>query len=471
MMQDDERLIAANAAEFGDAYPQLPFVAPPQAAAAERRRQELLGELAGRIALSCQDTKPHLGPLSPGCAICSRGQWSCLFVNGICNGRCFYCPTTQTAKSEPMTNSLRFPNPKDYVDYLATFGFAGASITGGEPLLTFDRTIDYVRKIKNRFGSTIHLWLYTNGMLATEEKIGQLADAGLDEIRFDISADHYSLTHLELARGRIPVITVEIPAIPEDVELLCGLLPRLAASGVSYLNLHHMRCTPHNWQHLVTRPYTLLHGAKVTVLESELAALEILLAASQSRSGTPAVNYCSYAYKGRFQGRAARLRAATRLVRPWEDATEAGYIRTLCLKGSDEALAGAAEALSGQAGASGDRWRLEKGRGLLLGGELLSLAAADGLVLEVSYATPRLQGGATHRGSHVAVPLNRKRAIVAERQTSLANRRLSPAGGLALAKFIATPAGEALAGEIDGMPELFELLAFERLEDGLNRYF
>lgn len=477
MVNGTENLLAANMMEFGDASPLLRFVEPAAAAAAAAYRQELLGEIGRLASLACLDTKPHWGHLSPGCAICTRGEWSCLFINGICNGRCFYCPTSQTAKSEPMTNSIRFPNPQDYIDYLAAFGFRGASITGGEPLLTFDRTLLYVRKIKKRFGSKIHLWLYTNGILASEDKIGQLADAGLDEIRFDISADNYSLEHLALARGLIPVITVEIPAIPEDLQLLIDLLPRLAECGVSHLNLHHMRCTPHNLKHLVDRPYTLLPGPKVTVLESELTALKVLIAASRTGSGV-AVNYCSYAYKSRFQGRAARMRAATRLVRPWEDITEAGYIRTLCLKGSDQALARAAESLSAGAGNS-DRWRREKGGGLLFGQELWSLADVGGdLALEVSYATPRLQNAVSYRGSHEEIALNRKRTIVGERQTSLANRCLSPAAQKEFARLFLAGAGEAggsAPANVSGMPggigtEFSDLLAFERLAAGLSRY-
>ncbi len=39
----------------------------------------------------------------------------------------------------------------------------------------------------------MHVWLYTNGTLATVDILTQLRDAGLDEIRFDIGATDYNL--------------------------------------------------------------------------------------------------------------------------------------------------------------------------------------------------------------------------------------------------------------------------------------
>ena len=77
--------------------------------------------------------------------------------------------------------------------YLERFCFTGASISGGEPLLTLGRSLSFIRAIKNRFGSAMHVWLYTNGTLATVDILTQLRDAGLDEIRFDIGATDYNL--------------------------------------------------------------------------------------------------------------------------------------------------------------------------------------------------------------------------------------------------------------------------------------
>lgn len=211
----------------------------------ELERQELLGEIVNAGSFSCgKGAKIHSGALSLGCQCCMEGSWSCLFINNICNGSCFYCPTPQKSKSEPTTNNLNFPRPKDYLDYLGTFGFRGASISRGEPFMTYDRTLSYVTKVKKRFGSTVYLWLYTNSILATEDKIAALVAAGMDEIRVDITAVDYSLAKAAMAARILPTVTVEIPALPEDFERLRDLLPRMEDAGIRYLNLHQLRCTP-----------------------------------------------------------------------------------------------------------------------------------------------------------------------------------------------------------------------------------
>jgi pyruvate formate-lyase activating enzyme-like uncharacterized protein len=408
---DVARYEGANAVEYGDDYQAMTFLTPAEAAGAEVERAALLTELSGRVTVSCRGSKVHSGPLSPGCRQCVAGSWSCLFINNICNGRCFYCPTSQQSKSSPATNNLSFPNPQDYLDYLAVLGFTGASISGGEPLLTFDRSLDYVRRIKKRFGAAIHLWLYSNGILATPEKIEALGRAGLDEMRFDLSADCYRLDGVRLAAGTIPTVTVEIPAIPEDYRLLRDLLLELAAAGVDHLNLHQMRVTPHNLPKLLARGYTMVHGPKVLVHGSEATALRLIRDALKM-AAAPAINYCSYAYKSRFQGLAARRRAALRLVRPHEDITPAGFLRSLRLAGSAEEIDRLLPVLE----------RVEKEKFQRDGRERILLRAASlnhldltGLTLQVSYLSPQLRGSVSYRGSHLEIALNRKRKIYAER--------------------------------------------------------
>ncbi len=78
------------------------------------------------------------------------------------------------------------------------------------------------------------------------------------------------------AVGIIPTVTVEIPAVPEDAGRLRELLPAMADAGIAHLNLHQLRLTPYNIQRLAGRPFTDLHGNKRPVLETELAALELL---------------------------------------------------------------------------------------------------------------------------------------------------------------------------------------------------
>jgi len=323
-----QRLIEANRLEYGYKYDLLNFVGSDRLASAEAERRELLQWLAEHAAFGYSGTKVDCTGLSPGCRHCGDGGWSCLFVNGRCNGKCFYCPTTQDDNGPPVTNGLAFTDPDEYADYVATLGFSGVSISGGEPLLTPELSLSFLRAVRKRCGDKVHLWLYTNGTMLTADLCSRLKDAGLDEIRFDLGAVRYNLKKLRLAIGAIPTVTVEIPAVPEDEELLQLKMVEMAETGVKHLNLHQMRLTPYNFGPLTARGYIFLHGEKVTLLESELCALRLVRFGLEQGIPLP-VNYCSFTYKRRFQLAASRRRAALSICGSGETVTEPGFLRTL----------------------------------------------------------------------------------------------------------------------------------------------
>jgi uncharacterized protein len=327
-----EQLIESNRREYGRLYDLLNFASPERLASAGAERAELLRYLEKHARFGYADTKVDCNGLSPGCQRCGEGGWSCLFVNGRCNGRCFYCPTAQDDDGPPVTNGLAFSDPEDYAAYVAALGFRGVSISGGEPLLTPELTLSYLSAVRRRCGDSVHLWLYTNGTRLTADLCSRLRDAGLNEIRFDLGAVRYHLKKLRLAVGCIPTVTVEIPAVPEDEELLRLKMVEMAEAGVNHLNLHQMRLTPYNFGPLTERGYSFLHGEKVTVLESELTALRSVRYALEQGIALP-VNYCSFPYKRRFQHAAARRRAAQSVCGPTETVTEPGFLRTLTPSG------------------------------------------------------------------------------------------------------------------------------------------
>jgi pyruvate formate-lyase activating enzyme-like uncharacterized protein len=326
------QLIESNRREYGLQYDQLIFANPAQLAAAEAERKELLQWLEQRAGFGYAGTKVDCNSLSPGCRCCGDGGWSCLFINGRCNGHCFYCPTAQDDDGPPVTNGLAFTDPEEYAAYVAALGFSGVSISGGEPLMTPDLTLAYLSAVRKRCGDDLHLWLYTNGTLLTADLCSRLRDAGLNEIRFDLGAVRYNLKKLRLAVGCIETVTVEIPAVPEDEELLKLKMVEMAEAGVNHLNLHQMRLTPYNFGPLTERGYTFLHGEKVTLLESELCALRMVRFGLEQGFPLP-VNYCSFPYKRRFQHAAARRRAALTVCASFEVVTEPGYLRTLTATG------------------------------------------------------------------------------------------------------------------------------------------
>jgi pyruvate formate-lyase activating enzyme-like uncharacterized protein len=446
--------VSLNRAEYGERYPLLKFPTRQQAEEAEAHRRELLAAIGTRASLGCGGTKIDVRRLSPGCAICVAGRWSCLFINGRCNARCFYCPSSQEDIGEPTTNALTFRNAADYAEYIGAFGFTGASFSGGEPLLTPERTLAYLEAVKKRHGAGVHAWLYTNGTLVDAEIIARLREAGLDEIRFDIGAIGYSLEKVGLAVGRIPTVTVEIPAVPEERLLMSQKLVEMADRGVGHLNLHQLRLTPYNFQRFQGRGYTFLHGEKVTVLESELAALDLIRESLDQGIDLP-VNYCSFVYKNRYQRQAARLRNAAFVIKGWEDLTEAGCIRTLTLQGAVPAVARQLQRLR-HAGIDPRRYSLNRaGDRLSLPAELLPREDAAGLGISITYSAAQQLERVSYRNPFVEVRLETGTKIILERRPLCAETLLGE-----------DPRGDRIMTLLEQAP----WIDFEKVQAGLARY-
>jgi len=410
-----QQLVSSNVAEFGDSADALNWISPDGAIAAELARGKRLKAIGEHLGMAFKGTKPHIGPLSPGCRICGEGGWSCLFVNGKCNCRCFYCPSAQDEIGLPTTHRVSFARPADYSAYVGHFGFTGVSISGGEPLLTADLTLRFLQAVNQSKKRPIHLWMYTNGTLLTLDLVKKLHDAGLDEIRFDLSAVDYDLKRVRLAVGHIPTVTVEIPAIPEDFQRLTKVLPQLKETGVDHLNLHQLRLTPHNRDQLVKRQYTYLHGERVTVLESELTALALMQNVVEKDIGLP-VNYCTFVFQHRFQRAAARRKSAQLMARPHESITESGYIRSLGLVGDPETLSKKANRLT-ENGVDGQLWAIgsRKDR-LYFHISLWEQVVSDGLPMAVGYSEASLCPHISYHRSFKEVRVNREKKLFIEKQ-------------------------------------------------------
>jgi pyruvate formate-lyase activating enzyme-like uncharacterized protein len=242
----------------------------------EERKQALLKELSNKISWKFKNTKPFINQISKGCDLCGQGEWSCLFITGICNANCFYCPAKQTSDEIPQSQKIIFEKPEQYVDYINRFKFKGVAFSGGEPLMVLERTLNFIQQIRQKCDPEIYIWVYTNGILVSNENLKKLGEAGLNEIRFDLGAVNYNPKVLQQASKFIKNVTVEIPAVPEHVQQLKDILPNLIEFGVTNLNLHQLRLTKYNATKLLKQEYTFLHGEQPSVAESELSAYEIM---------------------------------------------------------------------------------------------------------------------------------------------------------------------------------------------------
>ncbi|MFH0773282.1 MAG: radical SAM protein, partial [bacterium] len=192
--------------------------------------------------------KPHSGKLSPGCRICMKGTWACIFLTMRCTRSCFFCPQDKQKlySEKPNLDGIFFDSPEDSVAFLKKYRFEGVGLSGGEPFLVFETLLSYISTIRREPGKQMYIWAYTNGDLVTKERAKQLAKAGLNELRFDIAARGYNFDPLLIAKKYLPTVTIETPIIPEDKKLLSVALQKAKKYQISFINLHELYRTPHN---------------------------------------------------------------------------------------------------------------------------------------------------------------------------------------------------------------------------------
>lgn len=299
--------------------------------------------------------------------------------------------------------------------------------------------------------------------------MSRLADVGLDEIRFDIGATGYNISKLEHAIGIIPTVTVEIPAVPEECEQMKELLPTLRDCGVQYLNLHQLRLTPHNFEKLVARGYRFLHGKKVTVLDSELTALEILLHSKLYNIQLP-INYCSFPYKDRFQAQAARRRNGAFILKGHESLTENGFIRTLMLTGDQKVLSELVSTFK-ESGHSEELWKSNTSEKIYIHADLLPHVDFRSLGLEITYSAAYQRPSVGYRNPFTKVAISNGKNIVIERETYPHRFTLSPEQASSFLNVVTTQDNERGAPGLETTGVAEEILDFEYIRAGLLEYY
>ncbi len=463
---DKLRSIDKIKSEYGNDYNKINWISETIRKSANITRERLLSSVKDFAVTAYKGSKLDVKKLSPGCRLCGEGSWSCLFVNGKCNCRCFYCPTEQDDVSVPMTNTVAFTKTADYVNYIEEFGFRGVSMSGGEPLLTFDTTIKFISAVKKKFGDNVHLWLYTNGTLATEEKMTRLKDAGLDEIRFDIGAANYNLAKAKLAVNKIKTVTVEIPAIPEDVDIMKQKLFEMKENGIDFLNLHQLRLTPFNFKKLAVRNYTFIHGEKATVLESELTALELLKYSFDKNIDIP-INYCSFDYKNRYQRSAARKRNALKIKKDYESITENGFIRSTAAEAQSQIMQEQIQ-LFNKNEINPNLWFVDASKSrLYFHSDLIGLVDFKEASLCLNYYGSAILPSLTYRNSFHKIILNSGKEIYIEKIKEADEIKLT---GSEINKFISMLSGSYNPHDFKDK-KWKEASRFEYIKEGLQEYY
>lgn len=264
------------------------------------------------------------GGLAKGCEHCIEGSKMVLFISGRCNTGCFYCPVSFEKKGKDViyANEMRVSDRSEIIAEAESMDATGTGITGGDPLLCIDRTINAIRMLKEHFGKEHHIHLYTSTM--DVEKVSRLIDAGLDEIRFHPRTEDWS------DMGRTPLseivkmdidVGIEVPALPDHEDALSSLIAYAGSIGIKFINLNELEFSESNWDMMGEMGYELKDETSAAILGSEQTAMRML-----ERYPNIPIHFCSSAFKDGVQLRNRLIRRANHIAKEYDVVTEDGTI-------------------------------------------------------------------------------------------------------------------------------------------------
>ncbi|MHA1238477.1 MAG: radical SAM protein [Candidatus Odinarchaeia archaeon] len=279
----------------------------------------------GREIIETKGGSLVLGELSCGCKQCMEGDKLVIFVTGLCNNSCYYCPISQerAGKDVIYANEKRVRTYRDILEEAKLTNAKGAGITGGEPLLKVNRVCKIIRLLKENFGEKFHIHLYTSGTEVNREILKGLYEAGLDEIRFHpIREDLWERVKIAL---EFPLkVGVEIPVIPGTEEELKGRIKYLEENDVHFLNLNELEFSERNAENLIAKKFKLRKDSITAVSGSYETALTVLNWAKNNSKLN--IHYCPSSLKDSVQLRNRLIKRAKNVSKPFEEITEDGLL-------------------------------------------------------------------------------------------------------------------------------------------------
>ena len=265
------------------------------------------------------------GRLAEGCDHCLKGSKMVLFITGRCRTGCYYCPVSNEKKGRNVVyaNERKVHCWDDIFEEADSMDATGTGITGGDPFEDMDRTLRAIRTLKEHYGPSHHIHLYTSTM--DPEKVRMAQEAGLDEIRFHPSEKVWS--HMEdtclaqiVSEAGLDV-GLEVPVLPDYAEELNDLLDYASRIGVKFVNLNELEFSEGNWDMMEEHGYQLEDDLSSAIKGSRQVALDVMR--NHRRLNT---HLCSSSFKDGVQLRNRLLRKAEISAAPYEEITEDGTV-------------------------------------------------------------------------------------------------------------------------------------------------
>ena len=122
----------------------------------------------------------------------------------------------------------------------------GVSYVYLEPFMEIEKYYPVIKKFKK---AKVYQHLYTNGVLGTEEQFKALAEAGLDELRFNLGASNCSdkvIENIGIAKKYINNVGIETPMTPEFFETFFQKKQAIFDTGLDFINCAELHLNENN---------------------------------------------------------------------------------------------------------------------------------------------------------------------------------------------------------------------------------
>ena len=238
----------------------------------------------------------------------SRGCRSCLTGTGLsairktnkCNIECRFCYNYGELDCQPPIGEGMWEiggtkfRERD-IDLLLTMPNrpTGISYVYLEPFMEIEKYYGIIRKFHE---AGIHQHMYTNGTLANEENLKALAEAGLDELRFNLGATNCAdkvIENIATARRYFNYVGIETPMTPEFFESFMQKKEKILATGVDFINCAELHLNPNNiWNYEGEPMYISRHGYISPIWSHELT-MEFMKMADEEKWETAVHDCCN----------------------------------------------------------------------------------------------------------------------------------------------------------------------------------
>jgi len=223
--------------------------------AVSARHEKMLSEIPGLKSLAGRTF--YVG----GDSLFPRGCKSCLLGTGLsavrktnrCNAACPFCYDYGALDQQPPVGEgmWEIGGTKFYEEDIPLLLSihkkpTGISYVYLEPFMEIEKYYGVIRVFHE---NGIHQHMYTNGLNATRENLRALADAGLDELRFNLGASGCAdrvIDSMAIAAEYFPAVGIETPMTPEFYEAFHRKKDKILATGIRFMNCAELHLNENN---------------------------------------------------------------------------------------------------------------------------------------------------------------------------------------------------------------------------------